>query len=177
MPPQCRRSITRVGGCDGDGIGRHYLATKGLCHWAAPTKRWFCQCVGRSNKCLPYLRSLEKSSMCSALTNNGRQKAREPCGFLSGFLSVWKILFMGAFSHSFYICHVWDTTRTLLSSVVYSAMKWKFLWHGCLQDCSGARKEIFWLKRFIAPHLENVVIWQCDLEGILGGRDVKLWND
>lgn len=59
----------------------------GLCHWAAPTERRFCQSVGRSNECLPYLWIPEKSNMCGALTNDERQKARELCGFLPGCLS------------------------------------------------------------------------------------------
>lgn len=59
------------------------------------------------------------------------------------WLPVWQILFMSAFSHGFFICLVWNTTRMLLSSVVYSGMKYKFMRHGSSEDSSGAGKKYF----------------------------------
>lgn len=123
----------------------YYLATEGS--WVVP--------LSRSKRKDDFVSLLEdqtnvfliseflRRATCAAHWQTMRDRKPESSAVSSLAACLTNSLHERILSWLFFICLVWNTTRTLLSSVVYSGMKYKFMWHGSSEDSSGAGKKYF----------------------------------
>lgn len=138
----------------------------GLCHWAAPTERRFCQSVGRSNECLPYLWIPEKSNMCGALTESQRALSS-----LSACLT--NSLHERIFSWLLYLpCLEHDEDVIVICCVFRNEIQIHVTWiFGGFVRC---REKIFWLWRIISAQTRNI---KCSFSLFFwGGLPKSLYN-